>query len=143
MPGTVQIKDSRYYFAWIFDQPLLPRSCARPTRVSACSARSRRLGRQPERAALVAPRRHRRQAAWCPGRSRDNWGIGYYYDGFSQDLKDALAPAVTLRNEQGLELFYNFALTPWSVLGFDLQVIRPALASATAVIPGMRMVVRF
>ena len=78
-----------------------------------------------------------------PGRSNDNWGIGYYYDSFSQDLKDALAPAVMLRNEQGLELFYNFALTPWSVLGFDLQIIRPALATATAVIPGMRMVLRF
>ena len=50
---------------------------------------------------------------------------------------------MTLRNEQGLELFYNFALTRWCVLGFDLQVIRPALASATAVITGMRMVLRF
>jgi len=34
-------------------------------------------------------------------------------------------------------------LTPWCVIGFDLQVIRPALASATAVFPGMRTVIRF
>ena len=60
------------------------------------------------------------------GRSRDNWGIGYDSDGFSQDLKDALAPAQVLRDEQGLELFYNFVLTSWSVLGFDLQALQIA-----------------
>jgi porin len=78
-----------------------------------------------------------------PGRSRDSWGIGYYHDGLAQDLKDALAPAVTLRDEQGLELFYNFALTPWAEIGADLQVIRPGLASSTAVVPGLRAVIRF
>ena len=78
-----------------------------------------------------------------PGRPADNWGIGYYYDGMSQYLKDALAPAVALRDEQGVELFYNFTLTPWFVLGADLQVIRPGVASGTAVIPGVRAVIRF
>ena len=78
-----------------------------------------------------------------PGRPKDNWGIGYYYDGISHYIKDALAPAVTLRNEQGVELFYNFALTPWFVLGADLQVIKPGLASSTAVVPGLRAVIRF
>jgi porin len=78
-----------------------------------------------------------------PGRSRDNWGIGYYYDGLAQTLKDALAPAVTLRDEQGLEIFYNFALTPWAEIGADLQIIRPGLGSSTAVVPGLRAVVRF
>ena len=60
VPGTVQIKDSRYYFAWIFDQQLYraPGSAARGLRPLRAAGR---LGRQPERAALVAARRHRRQ----------------------------------------------------------------------------------
>lgn len=55
----------------------------------------------------------------------------------------ALAPAGTLRDEQDLEFFYNFALAPWSEIGADLQIIRPGLASSTAVVPGLRAVVRF
>ncbi len=78
-----------------------------------------------------------------PGRSRDSWGIGYYVDGLAQDLKDALAPEITLRDEHGLELFYNFALTPWAEVGADLQIIRPGLGSSTAVVPGLRAVIRF
>ena len=141
VPGTIQIKDSRYYFAWTFEQQIY-----RPANDAAAGwGLFGQLGvsdGNPNglRWSLLAGIGGK---GLIPGRSNDNWGIGYYYDSFSQDLKDALAPAATLRNEQGLELFYNFALTPWCVLGFDLQVIRPALASATAVIPGMRMVLRF
>ena len=42
-----------------------------------------------------------------------------------------------------MELFYNFALTPWFTLGADLQMIKPGLASSTAVFPGLRAVIRF
>ena len=141
VPGTVQIKDSRYYFAWIFDQQLYraPGSAIEGFglfgQLGVSDGNPNGL-----RWSLLAGIGGK---GLIPGRSNDNWGIGYYYDSFSQDLKDAIAPAVTLRNEQGLELFYNFALAPWCVLGFDLQVIRPALASATAVLPGMRAVIRF
>ena len=141
VPGTVQIKDSRYYFAWIFDQQLY----RAPGSANEGFGLFGQLGvsdGNPNglRWSLLTGIGGK---GLIPGRSKDNWGIGYYYDGFSQDLKNALAPAQVLRDEQGLELFYNFVLTSWSVLGFDLQVIRPALASATAVIPGMRMVMRF
>ncbi len=93
-----------------------------------------------------------------PGRSRDNWGVGYYYLAPSPDLKDAytrlrrigselgLDPFTRLqriRDEQGLEIFYNFAVTPWLSLGADLQVIRAGLAGDTAVFPGIRAVIRF
>jgi porin len=141
VPGAVQIKDSRYYFAWIFDQQLYrsPGSAAEGFglfgQLGVSDGNPNGL-----RWSLLAGIGGK---GLVPGRSNDNWGVGYYYDSFSQDLKDALAPAVTMRNEQGLELFYNFALTPWCVLGLDLQVNRPALASATAVLPGMRMVMRF
>ncbi len=133
-PGTVTVKDSRYYFAWSFDQQLY--------RAPGNAAEGFGLFGQ-----LGVSDGNPNGLRWSflaglggkglvPGRSQDNWGIGYYYDSYSQDLKDALAPAQVMRDEQGLELFYNFALTPWCVLGLDLQAIRPALASATAVLPG-------
>jgi porin len=78
-----------------------------------------------------------------PGRSLDNWGLGYYYAVLSPYLKDSLAPSLRIRDEQGWEIFYNFAVTPWLVLGADLQIIRPSLANETAVFFGLRTVIRF
>ena len=78
-----------------------------------------------------------------PGRSRDNWGFGFYYDALSPDLKDSLKPILKIRNEQGMEIFYNAAVTPWLTIGADLQVIRPGLGKTTAVFPGVRTVIRF
>jgi hypothetical protein len=31
-----------------------------------------------------------------PGRSLDNWGVGYYYAALSPYLKDSLAPELTI-----------------------------------------------
>jgi porin len=78
-----------------------------------------------------------------PGRSRDNWGAGYYYAAWSGDLKDSLESTMTLRDEQGWEVFYNFSVTPWLVLGADLQIIKPAMANDTAVFSGLRTVMKF
>ena len=78
-----------------------------------------------------------------PGRSQDNWGIAYYYNTPSQDLQDSLSPLLKVRDEQGMEIFYNFEVTPWLTLGADLQVIRPSLGEDTAIITGLRSVTRF
>ena len=78
-----------------------------------------------------------------PCRSRDNWGVGYYYAAPSPDLKDSLAPILRIRDEHGWEIFYNFAVTPWLSLGADLQIIKPSLANNTAVFSGLRTVIRF
>ena len=48
-----------------------------------------------------------------------------------------------MRDEQGWEMFYNLSLTPWLVLGAHVQVIKPGLASETAVFPGVHTVIRF
>jgi porin len=48
-----------------------------------------------------------------------------------------------MRDEKGWEIFYNFAVTPWLVLGADLQIIKPSLASDTTVFSGLRTVIRF
>ena len=78
-----------------------------------------------------------------PGRSRDNWGAGYYYAALGNDLKDFLSPAITIGDEQGWEIFYNFSVTLWLTLGADVQIIKPSLADDTAVFSGLRTVIRF
>jgi len=61
-----------------------------------------------------------------PGRPRDVFGIGYFYYNFSDDLQDALAPLVRFDDEQGVEVFYNLAATPWFRVSADVQWIDPA-----------------
>jgi len=72
-----------------------------------------------------------------------NWGIGYYYASFASGLKDLDPPYPDIRDEQGLEVFYNFAVTPWLVIGADVQFIRPGLDHDTAIFTGIRTVIRF
>ena len=89
-PGTVTVKDSRYYFAWLFDQQLY----RAPGNAAEGFGLFGQLGvsdGNPNglRWSLLAGIGGK---GLIPGRSNDNWGIGYYYDSFSQDLKDALAP---------------------------------------------------
>lgn len=64
-----------------------------------------------------------------PGRPLDVFGLGYYYYDFSNDLQDATAPLIEFQDEQGLEMFYSLAVTPWFRLTADLQWINPANGS--------------
>lgn len=57
-------------------------------------------------------------------RPLDSFGVGYYYLGLSDDLK-AFPRLLPLGDEQGVELFYNIAVTPWFHLTPDLQVVIP------------------
>jgi porin len=139
-PGTPDTKDSNYYFAYSFDQYLY--------QVSEDSKEGFGLFGQfgisdgnPSRlywSALVGIG----GTGLIPGRSRDNWGIAYYYDAPSPDLKDSL-PLAGIKDEQGLEIFYNIAVTPFFTVGLDLQVINPMLGEHTAILPGLRCVTRF
>ncbi|MFM7641454.1 MAG: carbohydrate porin [Cyanobium sp.] len=58
-------------------------------------------------------------------RPYDGFGIGFYYYSWSQALEDTIDPLVLLDDEKGLEIYYNFAVTPWFILTADLQVIDP------------------
>jgi porin len=78
-----------------------------------------------------------------PGRNLDNWGIGYYYAAFADGLENLPPPNPQIRDEQGLEAFYNVALTPWFIIGGDVQVIKASLKDETAVLSGVRTVIRF
>ncbi len=62
-----------------------------------------------------------------PGRSLDQFGIGYYYS--NNNNPTFQRPRVTqslLRDEWGFEAYYNVALTPWLLITPDIQVIGPA-----------------
>jgi porin len=79
-----------------------------------------------------------------PGRPLDSFGIGYFFYNFSDDLQDAVLPLISFDDEQGLEVFYNLAVTPWFRLTTDLQVIAPARSSEeTAVYGGLRANITF
>ncbi len=79
-----------------------------------------------------------------PGRDADTMGIGYFYDGLSGDFKRLLTPVVALQDTQGIEMYYNAAITPWFHLTADLQVVdNQNVTDDAAVIPGLRANIRF
>lgn len=69
-------------------------------------------------------------------REHDTFGLGYYHLGVS--------PLTILKlhgigAEDGVELFYNAAVTPWFHVTSDLQVLDPAQShNATALVVGLR-----
>lgn len=140
-PGTVGIKNNRYYFAYTFDQYLY-QSKENPKEGVGLFGQFEISDGNPNKLHWMVFGGVG-GTGLIPGRSLDNWGIGYYYAALSTYLKDSLAPSVKINNEQGWEIFYNFALTPWLVVGADLQIIRPGLADDTAVFSGLRTVIRF
>lgn len=58
-------------------------------------------------------------------RPRDSFGVGYFYYDFSETLADSLEAVLPIGYEQGLEVFYNAAITGWLRLTADLQVVAP------------------
>ena len=76
------------------------------------------------------------------GRENDTFGVGYYYLDLSDKLPNVIKRGV--RDEQGVELFYNIAVTPWLHVTPDLQVIRPATRNSdTAVVAALRVKMDF
>ena len=75
-----------------------------------------------------------------PGRVLDTFGVGYFYVGLSSEFESLLRPVLPQRDETGVELFYNVAITPWCRLTGDLQVARPSTrAFDTVLILGLRL----
>ncbi|WP_310377708.1 carbohydrate porin [Flavobacterium sp.] len=61
-------------------------------------------------------------------RSDDKWGLAMYHYSLSNPLADfASTLGKPLRNETGVELFYQAWLTKWFSLGGDVQWINPIL----------------
>ncbi|WP_254053310.1 carbohydrate porin [Singulisphaera sp. GP187] len=76
-----------------------------------------------------------------PGREGDLFGVGFYDLGLSEQAKRQMPG---LRDEPGVELFYNMRLAPGCHLTPDLQVIQPGLAPVDpALLLGVRLKLDF
>jgi porin len=83
-------------------------------------------------------------SSFIPGRPDDRFGIAYFKFGLSSALKDELAPLLKLRNESGVEVFYNVAVTPWFRITGNVQFIRPAVGNfPDAIYAGLGSYIRF
>jgi porin len=65
-------------------------------------------------------------------RKLDTFGVGYYYVGASDSLKNLAPRLLPLRDEQGVEAFYNVGITPWCHVTSDIQVVTPTRDRVTA-----------
>lgn len=76
-----------------------------------------------------------------PERDNDRFGFGYYYLDLSEDLPKSLG----LDSEQGIELFYNRAVTPAITITPDIQdIIDPGGGTHDdALVAGIRMQMSF
>ena len=72
-------------------------------------------------------------------RPLDRMGVSYFYTGLSDDFRQLTSPVVQLEAVQGVEFYYNAAVTPWFHLTGDLQIVdNENEAQDTAVILGLR-----
>ncbi len=73
------------------------------------------------------------------GRPQDSMGVGYFYNGLSDEFKNLLSPVLNLHDVSGVELYYNAAIANHFALTADLQVIEPAdVTKDTALVFGLR-----
>jgi porin len=83
-------------------------------------------------------------SSFLPGRKLDTFGAGYFHVGVSSALKNLAPRLLPLRDEHGLEFFYNIAVTPWCHLTPDFQVVLPGRQrSETDVAVGIRAKIDF
>ena len=76
-------------------------------------------------------------------RPNDTFGLGYFYIDFS-DLIETVNPLLKFQDEQGIEAFYNCALSEWLQVTADLQYVNPALGDTNnALVGGLRARIRF
>ena len=76
--------------------------------------------------------------------THDTLGFGYYSVGMSQSFKDLAPRLIPLRDEHGIESFYNVGITPWCHLTSDFQVLTPTKDRVTASVAyGLRLKVDF
>jgi porin len=59
-----------------------------------------------------------------PGK-QDRWGIGWYYTGMSDEFGPLPQFLFGPRDGTGVELYYNFQITPWLNVTPDIQFIKP------------------
>lgn len=79
-----------------------------------------------------------------PGRPYDRMGLGAFAMFESDDLKAQPLVGGLVRDEAGIEAFYNFSITPAVQVSGDIQYIRSGRAgSSSALVLGTRLFARF
>ena len=79
-----------------------------------------------------------------PGRPQDQFGLGWYRYSLTDSYVDALAARFALEDEEGIEAFYTFGITPDIRLTANLQYIDSALeARDGGFLAGLRLVTVF
>jgi porin len=75
------------------------------------------------------------------GREDDSFGAGWFINGVTDKFGPITTAVLQLDNGQGIEVFYNVALTDCMHLTADLQVVEPAVqnGSDTALVAGIRV----
>jgi porin len=77
-------------------------------------------------------------------RPLDTFGAVYYYLNMSSGFKNIAPRLLPLRNEQGVELFYNIGVTPWCHITPDVQFLIPVRERVdTAIAVGIRARIDF
>jgi porin len=71
----------------------------------------------------------------------DNWGIGWYYVGASNEFGPLPRALFDPQDGTGVEMFYNFQVTPWLNVTPDIQFVRPGARAIAddAFIYGLRV----
>jgi len=77
-----------------------------------------------------------------PNRVNDTFGVGYYFLNLTDNLPRVIQRRID--NEQGVEIYYNVAITPWLHITPDLQFIDPVRKGVdTTVVAGLRAKIDF
>lgn len=76
----------------------------------------------------------------------DKFGAGFFYVGASNEFGRIPRAVFGPTDGWGLELFYNWQMTPWMALTPDFQIVQPGAAAAlanTSYIGGLRLNISF
>jgi porin len=74
----------------------------------------------------------------------DTFGLGWYYTGASREFGPIPQALLGYRDSGGVEMYYNFQVTPWLNITPDAQILKPGLSrfSETAFVYGLRINMR-
>lgn len=78
-------------------------------------------------------------------REGDQFGIGWYYTGLSDEFGPRPRAVFGPRDGWGVELFYNARLTPWMSFTPDFQIVKPeaGVIASASYIGGFRLNIKF
>ncbi|MBO0323673.1 carbohydrate porin [Muricauda sp. CAU 1633] len=83
--------------------------------------------------------------SFIKNRTQDKWGVAVYEYSLSSIVDDSAEQlGIPLRDEIGIETFYQYWLNNWVSIGADVQIVKPILKNSdTAVFIGFRSSVKF